>query len=145
MDSVLAIDVGTKRVGVAIAERGVSIALPLGIFDRKEAEREILKLITERQITVAVFGLPLNDDDTEGALCAQVRNFAKRIQKRAVVHIVYVDEYGSSYDAEYAHHEALKSASRIDDTAAAVILQRYLDGAKTGRTENTKAHRSKRR
>lgn len=135
MRSILAVDLGVKRVGVAIAEKGITIPLPLAILERRSAEKEILNLISERDVAIIVLGLPLNNDSTEGPLCKQVRDFARRLRKRTKVEIAFIDEYGSSFEAEELRQIAGKKGARVDAHAAALILQRYLDEAKTGRND----------
>lgn len=125
MASILAIDFGSKRIGVAIADDQLKLALPLGILDKRGAEADILRIISERGISTVVFGLPLNEDNSEGPGCQLVRKFAKRISKRASVKIAFIDEYGSSAEA----HEILSDHAPgrlVDHAAAVLILEQYI-------------------
>lgn len=132
-ETYLALDVGDRKVGVAMADSIVRISLPHGMFIRPngEAEREILKLIEERQISTLVVGMPLNEDGTKGPQCRRVEQFCRRLLRRCSASIYYVDEYGTSREAQEhlrgnrRRGDAL--ASREDAVAAALILKEYLE------------------
>ena len=131
----LGLDVGNKRIGTAFAEPGMAISVPFKTFERKggKAESAILALIKERKIELLVAGLPLNDDNSRNEQCQVVENFCRRLEKRANIKTVYVDEYATSFEAEEKLVGAgitLKSAKNkgsIDALSAAIILQLYLD------------------
>jgi len=130
--SLLALDIGSKRVGVAICnrDRTQSVIIPLRSFSRsnQEAERAIINLISEYHISTLIIGLPLNEDHTENAMCEQVRNFARRLMRRVNVNlqIEFVDEYGSTYEASERLRQFGKITGDIDAQAAVIILEEYL-------------------
>jgi putative Holliday junction resolvase len=135
----IGIDIGSVQVGVALADQESGVVVPHGTYLRAqgEAERQILALAEERGIRTIIAGLPLNDDGSLNDQCLKAQNFCRRLQKRAVVDIHFVDEYGTSIDARdlltESNHgtrlKGLKAAGAVDALAAVAILQRYLNDA----------------
>lgn len=126
---ILALDIGKSRVGVAKLLIENSHIEPIGTVERSggKAEKEILSICEKLSIDTIVAGLPLNEDGTEGVMCGEVRRFCKRLMKRHPLTVVFVDEYGSSFEAE----ERIGNASRgdkgmIDTHSAVIILERYV-------------------
>ena len=79
---VLALDLGTKRIGVANSNGSSLIATPLTTINRKKFILDIKKLteiIKENKVMALIIGLPLNMDGTEGRKCQSVRDFAKEL------------------------------------------------------------------
>lgn len=138
MSTIVAIDLGLKRVGVAISEvlndPSLAIPAPLEVWTYAESEAKLLQLIKQRSISIVVFGLPLNSDGTESAMSQKVRRFAKRVSKRAKIKIAFTDEFASSIEANELVFESNKGSGRnqitTDAHAAAVILSRYLSELK---------------
>ncbi len=130
----LGIDHGVKKIGVAIAPHGQQ-ALPLGTYLTESgiAEREILKLIKERDISHIVVGLPLDQGGERTAQCVKIERFCRRISKRAKVEFIYVDEHLTSKEAASRLESRgippeMSSAKKLlDQYAATIILQEYLD------------------
>jgi len=134
----LAIDLGTKRVGLAISDAGGSFATPYEVLEVASAEHavdEILKLITEEDVVRLVIGLPLNMDGSLGPQVKQVAEWSKSFTHR--VEVVFVDERLSSFDAEQrlidrkrdGEHITRKSKKQmLDALVAAQLLQEFLDG-----------------
>jgi putative Holliday junction resolvase len=135
MSVVIGLDVGDKRVGVAISDSSQLLASPHSILDRAQnrAEKAILELIETHHCQELVVGLPLGADNSENEQCQKVKNFCRRLQKRVSIELYYIDEFGSSMEAE----ERLRDNRRprrhngkkeeIDAAAAAIILQAFLD------------------
>lgn len=140
MSVIIGIDVGDVRVGVALATLSDSVVVPYDCFLRAngEAEERILTLAKERGVQTLVIGLPLNEDGTENEQCQKVRNFCRRIERRAALSIQFVDEYGTSCEAAEKLAQARSSGKRlggaekgrIDALSAALILQSYIDQGK---------------
>ena len=134
---VLAVDVGTKRVGVAVSDPlGLSIR-PLGFVTgagKKEMAARVAELIQEYSPVLVVVGLPMNLDGTQGKMTGKVIRFIDILKKNVDVPIVKLDERLSSVEVERMLIEAdLSRAKRktvIDGAAAALILRKYLDGIK---------------
>ena len=134
MERILGLDVGDKRVGIALSDPGGQYAVshPTSVRAAGRAEAEILRLIELHQIKRVVVGLPLGVDGARNEQCARVEQFCRRLCKRAVVTIIYVDEYLSSEEAKERLRTTGKndfSKEELDAAAAAVILQGFLDGS----------------
>ncbi len=135
MGFIIALDVGDKRVGVAICEEGAPIASPMATYERakNEAEQKILKLIQDKQVGKLIVGLPLGADGSRNKQCDKIENFCRRIKARVAVELIYIDEYGSSKEAEHCLTRSggdLRSRRKkgmIDALSASIILQTYLD------------------
>lgn len=127
--AIIGIDVGTVRVGCAIADPEVRIPFPVATWPRAayEAERNILKLIEERAATLLVVGLPLDESGQRTDTCEMVEAFVRRIAKRNPIKIVYVDEAFSSIEAEEKMNMGAKRGAALDAQSACIILQRYFD------------------
>lgn len=127
--AIIGIDVGTLRVGVAIADPTVRIPFPVATWPRAayEAEKSILRLITERSATTLVVGIPLNERGERTDICDMVEAFVRRIAKRAAIAIEYIDEAFSSAEAQEMLRQGNKRAETIDAYAACVILNRYFE------------------
>jgi putative Holliday junction resolvase len=127
--AVIGIDVGTIRVGVAIADPAVRIPFPVATWPRAayEAEKSILRLIDERSATILVVGIPLNERGERTDICDMVEAFVRRIAKRATIAIEYIDEAFSSAEAQEMLRQGNNGAETIDAYAACVILNRYFE------------------
>jgi putative Holliday junction resolvase len=131
MATLIAIDVGTVRVGSAFADDKVGIPFPIAIWPRAkgEAERELLKTLRERRPSKLIVGLPLGPSGERTAICDNIESFVRRILRREPVEVVYVDEAFSSIDARERAY-TLPSGSPVDSIAACLILERYLEGGR---------------
>ena len=143
MSTIVAIDFGLKRVGVAISqalnEPNLAIPTPFDVWEHSESEAKLLELIKQRSIKTVVFGIPLNADGTESSISLKVRRFAKRISKRSNVSITFIDEFGSSIEAGELILESNMGGKRsrvsTDAHAASVILTRYISQLNQGTDE----------
>ena len=140
MSRILALDFGTRRIGLALSDPTRTIASPLGALQRRAGKRppwaEILRLIEQDEAAALVVGLPLGLGGEEGAWAQEVRGFGEQLQRRTGLPLHWVDERLSSVRAEQAvRGMGLKKSqreekSRVDAAAAAIILQQYLAGAR---------------
>ncbi len=127
--TLLSLDVGEKRIGVAIAEHGVKIAVPLMTInvDGREFE-QIADLITDRRVTALVVGYPRNQKGESTEQSHYVEQFVGHLRPM-IDAIYYQDESLTSVLAE----QQLKAMGKpyekgdIDAQAAALILQDYLE------------------
>lgn len=122
----LAFDYGTRKIGVAIGNSLTRHARPLTILTsvtRAQRFEQIQALLQEWQPDTVVVGLPLTLDDQEQYASLQARRFANQLHGRFGVHVILVDERGSSLEAQ----ELLGNNEPDDAMAAAVTLQRHLD------------------
>ena len=133
MGRLLALDVGEKRVGVALCDETRTLARPLLTLRRaskKEDFTRLAALCREHAIERVIVGLPKTLRGEEGPQAQRVRRYADELQAALNLPIEFWDERFSSVDAQ----ERLTSSSGkarakgdIDAAAAAIILQEYLD------------------
>jgi putative holliday junction resolvase len=134
---VIALDVGDKRIGVAVSDLTRLIARPLETVTRKNREADLqrlAKIIAEQEARIVVVGLPKNMDNTEGAQARKTRNFAEQLGSVSNATIVFEDERLSTFSAiESLVQRGVKTGHArelVDMEAAAIILQTYLDKAR---------------
>lgn len=142
---ILALDVGRRRVGVAISDPSAMLARPLmtidvaGVDAVERVAAEVDRLAAEEDgLATVVIGLPRRLDGGASAETASVEKFIARLAARVRVPIATEDERLSSREAEsrLALHERdwRKRKAVLDAAAAAVILQDYLDRYADSRT-----------
>ena len=128
---ILAVDPGTKRIGIAVSDPTGLIATPLTVLPRKDAEAEISKLVVELEVELVIVGIPrgLGGNETQSGRMA--REFVASLTTEVDVPIEEADERFTSRIAEEALLEAGVSRrdrrASTDKVAAAVLLQSYLD------------------
>ena len=125
----LALDVGEKRIGVAVARGDVRIAIPLETIEVDGAEIErIAKIIKLEGASAVVVGYPRNQSGEPTAQTAYVEKFASQLRGLAP-ELIFQDESLTSVLAEQQLNATRKSYSKgdIDAKAAALILQDYLE------------------
>jgi len=142
MSRLLSLDLGERRIGVAISDPTQTLARPLTTLTRASREEDfaaIASLVDEYQAERVIIGLPLSLDGTEGPQARQTRRYAERLSETLGVPIEFWDERYSSQTAQEIlqkkgkrtssrrRKEREKARARIDATAAAVFLQSYLD------------------
>lgn len=131
----LGLDVGDKRIGVAVSDETALIATPLQVVKRGSGDRaEIARLTREWNTERLVVGLPTGLSGREGPQAASVRVYAEALAAALDLPLVYWDERLTTAIAERAlieaGHRRARRKERIDAVAAAVILQSYLDAAR---------------
>ena len=136
MHRVMALDVGTKRIGVAISDYLHVIATPHTLIMRQPEEKaveEIYKIAKENNVEKIVVGVPKNMDDTIGFQAEDCINFSQKILG---FDIIFEDERLTSEEAEERLRERKidfrKNKGLVDMESAAIILEQYLsrDGGK---------------
>jgi putative holliday junction resolvase len=131
---VLALDLGEKRIGVAVSDDTRTIAQPLTMFKRSSRQEDfaqIDRLLAEQRANLLLIGLPIMLDGTEGGKAAWVRDYAAALAEQITVPIVFFDEAFTTKEAESSLRARGKKGRQIrqhvDAVAAAFILQGYLD------------------
>lgn len=132
--TILALDVGEKRIGVAVSDELGILATPRTVIFRRSTQaalEEIVRLVRAEEASLVVVGLPISLDGQLHGQAQSVQRFGERLRKLLDVPVVYADEMLSTVRAE----ERLRAAGvrpqrireRIDAMAAAVILEEYLE------------------
>lgn len=134
----MGLDYGERRIGVALSDPTATLASPLDTVHRRRGKRPPLHaletLARQHDVGGLAVGLPLTLAGEEDAWCAEVRTVGDELGRRLDVPVVYVDERMTSVQAEQAIRSSGRRKSqreekdRVDAAAAAVILQRHLDG-----------------
>jgi putative holliday junction resolvase len=146
--SILSIDYGRERMGLAIADANARMAQPLSTMERvnrNEDMRRLREVIREHGVRQVVVGLPLKLDGTRGGMADEAERFARRLHKQMGVPVELVDERLTSWEAErlleetqgrFLHaekshpgrmHKKAPARATVDAVAAAVILREYLE------------------
>jgi putative Holliday junction resolvase len=132
---VLAVDWGTKRIGLALSDPSGTIAQPLATLTRRAGRRfplQQLRAHLERWRPVGVVvGLPLEADGTEGPAARDAREAAKLIAHKAGLPVELLDERMTTARALQAGGAGRADRVDVDQRAAAVLLQLYLDRRRT--------------
>jgi len=142
--TILSVDYGRARIGLAIATAEARLARPLTTLERinrNEDMRRLRELAREQGVKQIVVGLPLNLDGTRGEMAEEAERFAQRARKQIGVPVEMVDERLTSWEAErlleeefgkkyHDESEKKKKANSdkptVDSVAAAVILREYI-------------------
>jgi putative holliday junction resolvase len=153
--TILALDYGRARIGVAIADAETRLAKPLATLERinrNEDMRRLRELAREQHVTQIIVGLPLRLDGSHGDMAEEASRFAERVRKQIGVPVEMVDERLTSWEAQRLLEEhggrVLKPPVRVatgrdaeqkkrkpkvegkltvDAMAAAVMLKEYLE------------------
>jgi putative Holliday junction resolvase len=137
----LALDVGERRIGVAVSEGRIAVPLVIIEHQSRAADLErVAAIAKEQEVSTVVVGLPVGMSGAEGEQAKRTRRFGDALARRLSVPIVYQDERLSSAQVAGAaggridrgggkrpRHAARIARPRIDDLAATVILQAYID------------------
>jgi putative holliday junction resolvase len=131
---ILAVDPGEKRLGIAISDPTGTIASPLVVLkhvSRAQDAAAIIRFAQEKEAVAIVIGQPLDD---EGQLTPQARHstrLAEEIRSQTALPVILWDESGSTRAARETRRvmgvSRRKRRGHLDEVAAAVILQSYLD------------------
>ena len=136
----LGLDVGNRRIGVAVSDMLKVIARPVEIIDRKyqNALQRIAQHVHEQQPDEIIVGYPYNADGTTGPQACAVELFADQLRAQVNIPVRFYDERFSTGEAqEIISSKKRKDQGQHDDAiAAAVILQRYLDESRAGREDD---------
>lgn len=131
---ILALDHGSKRIGVAISDPSRIIAQPLVQLDAEPFTKflECLReLIRTQEVSLIIVGMPRNMDGSYGDAAARVREFVTALREALTASILTWDERLTTAQAQRlliaGGASRQKRKERVDQTAAAILLQSYLD------------------
>ena len=125
----LALDVGTRRIGVAMADSQVKIAVPFGWLENDESTiQKIVELVLRNDINIIVVGYPRNQSGEPTQQTKYVENFVDQLAEIDLdTKVVFQDESLTSVQAEQRLGNKIKDKGEIDAEAASIILQDYLE------------------
>ena len=137
MERFLCLDIGDKRIGIAVSDPFNSYSLPVETYVRKNLKTDLEKIeyyVREKCATALVCGLPVNFDGTPSIQTQKANYFIERLKERLNVQIFTVDERCSTCEAEEVLISQGKSRQErkqfVDSLAAATILQGFLNDKK---------------
>jgi putative Holliday junction resolvase len=133
---ILAIDYGSKGIGIAISDELQMMARPLTTIRRErmkmsEIYDRISSLVQENEAGELVVGMPLNMDGSRGDAALSVEKFISKLKEKMEIPVFAVDERLTSHEADQILREMgvgeKERRARSDEYAAMVILQDFLD------------------
>jgi len=134
---ILGLDIGDKRIGVALSDPAGILASPLTIINRQGDKADIeaiLEIISQNQVAKIVVGLPLSMNGRVGKQAEQVKEFTRELCRHTDIPVELRDERLSTVSARRMMREGNSKRAgkktRYDAAAAAIILQGYLDEAR---------------
>ena len=131
---VLGLDVGDRRIGVALSDSLGLTAQPLAVLQRHGAAKDVeavRALVTQHEVGVIIVGLPLTMQGISGPQADKVTAFSAALRRRVAVPVKFIDERLTTVQGERALLETGASRRKrkqiIDQVAAQLILQQFLD------------------
>ena len=149
---ILGVDLGSKRIGLAISDEAGEIAFPAGILESRGRRRDLSslrELIAEKKIGRVVIGLPIHMDGRRGPEADKAIQFANLLHEASGIPVDTLDERWTSREAERSL-ELLPKKRRaqrrkegvVDEMAAAIILRTYLAQRASNPPEDTTSESS---
>ncbi len=131
--TIAALDLGSRRIGVAVTDAASMGAYPLGIVERRALKNDlkvIAAMLCDRRVSTIVVGLPLNMDGSEGPAARSAREFAAHLALELRVTVEMFDERLTSFEArERTRDMPVRKGARkrgVDALAAVVILEGWM-------------------
>ena len=128
------IDVGDSRVGVSISDESKKIAFPLAVIVRENNSygfNQIKKILEEKKVDAFIVGLPVKSDGTLGSQGEKVKKYANSLKEYFNTEVITWDERFTTIIAKRSlietNSKLEKRKKAVDDIAAQIILQSYLD------------------
>ena len=135
--TLLGLDFGDKTIGIAVSDKSYTIATPIKTIKRKGIKKDLIELfniIEEYNVGGLVFGLPLSLNGEENQRTEKVRKFIEELKLKSKIIVELYDERFSSdiifKELRKQSQSSSKIKKKIDQQAAAYILQGFLDNAK---------------
>jgi len=131
---VMALDVGFKRIGVALSDPLRLTAYPYKVIYRKsnrETFEELLKVVKEKNVGTVLIGVPINLEGKETKIGEKIKKFSSKfhsfLKERGIeLEFIFVDESYSTLEAKNLCRELGKKREELDDIAAALFLRDWL-------------------
>ncbi|MDP3710419.1 MAG: Holliday junction resolvase RuvX [bacterium] len=119
----LGIDYGSKNIGLALSDEDSKIAFPYGVvYNKSGVLDEIISVVRKEKISKIILGLPVPFAGRENKQTQEVRDFAKKLEQKIKLPVEFQNEILTTKSAK-----AGSTKETIDSSAAAIILQSYLD------------------
>ena len=126
MGKLLGVDYGTKHVGLALSDDTEHLAFPYATFNNDSALLEnIMAVIKEQSIVAVVIGESITYKRKENPLMEKIRSFKSLLEQKAHLTVYFEPEWMTTVEAR----RTMNTPKLVDASAAALILQRYLDRA----------------
>ena len=136
---ILSVDYGDVRTGIAVCDKFGMLASPVKVIVERDSGAladEITEIATEKKAEKIVLGLPKNMDGSEGESAQNARAFAENLSNETGIECVMQDERGTTITAHNflntTNTRGKKRKNVVDEVAATIILQDYLDKRKSG-------------
>jgi putative Holliday junction resolvase len=134
----LAIDYGVKRIGIALCDPLYTFAYPFKtIINDQNLWKELKKIISEQAVSKIILGIPTKENGEDASITREVLKFKAQAENKFKIEVLLRDE---RYTSSIAQDNILKSVTKkskrrekglVDRSAAAIILQDYLDEKKS--------------
>jgi putative Holliday junction resolvase len=131
---VMALDLGSKRTGVAISDPTRTIAQSYGVVQRKSREEDFARyqqILEEQKVALLVVGLPTTAEGEDSETAVWIRDYMAEFSQQCDVPVQFWDESFTTVQAEESLRQrgkrGKKARQQVDAVAAAFILQGYLD------------------
>ncbi len=135
---IMSVDLGKARTGIAVCDKTEFLASPYTVIFEKSPQKLIEKVCAaakETKAELVVVGLPKNMDGTEGESAKNAREFAEKLSNLTGIKTVMQDERGTTITAHNflntTNTRGKKRKNVVDEVAATIILQDFLDSRKT--------------
>ncbi len=120
--NILAIDYGTKNIGLAWCQKELGVVLPFGNVESGRWKVGLVNLIKKEKVDKVVVGLPVGLDGKENENTKKIREFVDELKKEIDVPVDFVDERFTSAQAD-----SMGGTVSRDEKSAMIILQSYID------------------
>ena len=137
---VVAVDFGTKRIGLAISDPEQKVASPLTVYERQSPEQEarwFRRLVADEAVVLFVVGLPVHASGAESRLSEKARRFGRWLAETTAVDVQFYDERYTSLEADQLMAPAgltkKRRKARRDMLAAQILLASFLESRHRGR------------
>ncbi|MFC2006693.1 Holliday junction resolvase RuvX [Chloroflexota bacterium] len=140
----MGLDIGDKRIGMALSDPRGILATPLTIIERSDERKSmetIISIVNQYEIGRIIVGLPLSMDGSIGQQAEKVKTFVRELSNQINVPVEFMDERLTTVSAKRLMQETVtrrtREKARDDAIAAALILQSYLDERTELEAENS--------
>ena len=132
MGKILAIDMGTKRIGIAISDPLRMISSPFSIIQFTGADelvKQIKEIAKKNDVNKIIIGLPIREDGNEGPGCIVSKKMGERLRNEGFDTILWDERYSSKIAEYYLRECGIKhkdTKDKLDSLSASVLLESYL-------------------